>query len=224
YKGEKRRKLLQGHPKCLSIIWPITLSPGSMTQITDKFLKCILEVEIPKVKVGELLLLSGGLCKMLVESACIHKTPVNAAVQAQVLVKFLTPLHEVEVKLMGKKLKLELLDEGLEMVVIWRDLCQELGLVINQEKQVLMHMVNGGSEELEGCVECLEVDVGGIKAFAHAFVVKLVPYCLLLGRPWQKGAQLGKVENRDRSLDVVVTDPLDGGQRVVVSMKERWEE
>ncbi|KAF9449673.1 hypothetical protein P691DRAFT_645657, partial [Macrolepiota fuliginosa MF-IS2] len=80
---------------------------------------------------------------------------------------------------------------------------------------------NGGSEELEGCVEYLEVDVGGIKTFAHAFVVKVAPYHLLLGRPWQKGVKLGKVENGDRSLDVVVTDPLDGGWRVVVSTKER---
>ncbi|KAF9440012.1 hypothetical protein P691DRAFT_629840, partial [Macrolepiota fuliginosa MF-IS2] len=122
---------------------------------------------------------------------------------------------------MGKKLELGLLDEGLEMVVIQRDLCHELGLVINQEKWMLMHTVNGGSEELEGCVEYLEVDVGGIKTFVHAFMVKAAPYCLLLGRPWQKGVKLGKVENGDGLLDVVVTDPLDGGQRVVVSMKER---
>ena len=47
-------------------------------------------------------------------------------------------------------------------------------------------------------MEFLKVDIGGITTFAHAFVVELAPYRLLLGRPWQKGVKLGKVEKENR--------------------------
>jgi len=70
-------------------------------------------------------------------------------------------------------------------------------------------------------VEYLELEVGGVKTCAHAFVVQLAPYRLLLGRPWQKGVKLGKIEKADRSVEVEISDPGESGKRVVVSTRER---
>jgi hypothetical protein len=49
-----------------------------------------------------------------------------------------------------------------------------------------MQMANGGSQEIAGCVEMLEIEVEGIKTWAHAYVVPDTPYRLLLGQPWQQ--------------------------------------
>jgi len=46
-----------------------------------------------------------------------------------------------------------------------------------------MQTANGGKKELQGCVEYLELEVGGVKTYAHAFVVQSALYWLLLGRP-----------------------------------------
>ncbi|KAF9440550.1 hypothetical protein P691DRAFT_643790, partial [Macrolepiota fuliginosa MF-IS2] len=122
---------------------------------------------------------------------------------------------------MGKKREVGLLDEGSEIVVMHNDLCEELGLEVNRRQWMTMQTVNGGKEELEGCVEYLEVDVGGIKPYAHAFVVQSAPYHLLLGRPWQKGVRLGKIDKGEGTLEVVVADPVDVECKVVVPMRER---
>ena len=36
---------------------------------------------------------------------------------------------------------------------------------------------------MQGCVEYLELEVEGVKTYAHAFVVQIALYQLLLGRP-----------------------------------------
>ena len=58
----------------------------------------------------------------------------------------------------------------------------------------MMQTVNGGKEELQGYVEYLELEVGGVKTYAHVFVVQSALYWLLLERLWQKGVKLGKIE------------------------------
>ena len=57
-----------------------------------------------------------------------------------------------------------------------------------------MQTANGGKEKLQGCVEYLKLEVGGVKTYAYAFVMQSAPYWLLLGRLWQKGMKLGKIK------------------------------
>jgi len=82
-------------------------------------------------------------------------------------------------------------------------------------------MANGEKEEMQGCVEYLELEVGGVKTYAHAFVVQSAPYRLLLGRPWQKEMKLGKIERVDGSVEVEISDPKEEMRRVVVPTRER---
>ena len=77
-----------------------------------------------------------------------------------------------------------MLDEGSEIVIVREDLCKELKLEVNKKRRMTMQMVNGGKEKIQGYVEYLELEVGGVKIYAHAFVVQIVLYWLLLGRPW----------------------------------------
>jgi len=84
-----------------------------------------------------------------------------------------------------------------------------------------MQTANGGKEKLQGCVEYLKLEVGGVKTYAHAFVVQSAPYWLLLGRLWQKGMKLGKIERADGSIEVEILDPGDERRWVLVPTKER---
>ena len=77
-----------------------------------------------------------------------------------------------------------LLDEGSEIVIVQENLYKELGLKVNKKRRMTMQTANGGKEEMQGCVEYLELKVGGVKTYAYAFVVQIVLYQLLLGRPW----------------------------------------
>jgi len=122
---------------------------------------------------------------------------------------------------MGRCWEWRLLDEGLEVVIVREDLCNEMGLVVNREQKMTMQTANGGKEGMLGCVEYLELEVEGVRTYAHAFVVQSAPYRLLLGRPWQKGVKLGKIERADGSVEVEISDPGEGGERVVVPMRER---
>ncbi|XP_006455814.1 hypothetical protein AGABI2DRAFT_76941, partial [Agaricus bisporus var. bisporus H97] len=121
---------------------------------------------------------------------------------------------------MGKQKEYGLLDEGSEIVILREDLRQELGAELNKERRMMMQTANGEKEAMLGCVEYLELEVGGVKTYAHAFVVPRAPYRLLLGRPWQKGVKLGKVEREDGSMEVVITDPGEE-KKVVVLTRER---
>ena len=139
----------------------------------------------------------------------------------EVPVEFAMPLREVEVMVMEKYKKMGLLDEGSEIVIIRGDLCDKLGVEMNMKRKMTMQIANGGKEEMQGCIEYLELEVGGVKTYAHAFVVQSIPYQLLLGRPWQKGMKLGKIKQADRSVEVEISDPKEEIRWVVVPMRER---
>jgi len=84
---------------------------------------------------------------------------------------------------MGQHRELGLLDEGSEIVIVLEDLCDELGLEVNRKQRLTIQIANRGKKEMQGCVKYLELEVGGVKTYAHTFVVQLALYWLLLGRP-----------------------------------------
>jgi len=96
-------------------------------------------------------------------------------------VEFATPLREVEVIVMGRHREMRLLDKGLEIVIIRGDLCDKLEVEVNMKK-IMMQTANGKKEEMQGCVKYLELEVEGVKTYAHAFVIQSALYWLLLGR------------------------------------------
>ena len=158
----------------------------------------ILDVEVPNIQVRDLLALSRDLRREMVDQICIQNKVL--AVRATLVtlpempVEFVTPLQEVEVVVMGRCYELGLLDEGSEIVIVREDLCKELGLEVNKKRRMTMQTANGKKKKMQGCIEYLELEVREVKTYAHAFVMQLVLYRLLLGRPWQKGVKLGKIK------------------------------
>jgi len=172
-----------------------------------------------------LLALSGELRREMVDQTRTqNKVPaVGAALVTlpEMPVEFARPLREIEVVVMGRCREIGLLDKGSEIVIVREDLCKELGLEVNKKRRMTMQTANRGKEEMQGCVEYLELEVRGVKTYAHAFVVQIAPYRLLLGRPWQKGVKLEKIERVDGSVEVEISDPGEEGKRVVVPIREQ---
>jgi len=185
----------------------------------------MLEVEVPNIRIRDLLALSGDLRREMVDQTRTqNRMPVvgaTLATMSRTLLEFATPLREVVVVVMGRQRELGLLNEGSEIVIVREDLCDELGLEVNRKRRMTMQTANGGKEELQGCVEYLELEVGGVKTYTHIFVVQSAPYRLLLGRPWQKSVKLGKIERADGSMKVEISDLGNERRRVLVPTKER---
>ena len=49
-------------------------------------------------------------------------------------------------------------------------------MLVNMNRKMRMEAANGLTSELPGCAEMLEIDVDGLKTWAHAFIVPSAPY------------------------------------------------
>ncbi|KAG2336474.1 hypothetical protein BDR05DRAFT_896667, partial [Suillus weaverae] len=167
--------------------------------------------------ISDLLSISPELRREAVEHSRTQRVPALTSPSAKALVatastpplqiEHATPLREIRVTLNGTHLELALLDEGSEIVIIRQDVWQKTNAPINQDvRRMRMQTANGGSQEMAGCLEMLEIGVEGIKTWAHAYVVPEAPYRLLLGRPWQHLVRLSKAEDTD-SVHVSVHNP-----------------
>ena len=134
-------------------------------------------------------------------------------------VEFVISLQEIEVVVMGRQRELGLLDKGSEIVIVREDLCDELGLEVNRKKRIMMQTANSEKKELQGYVEYLELEVKGVRTYAHAFVMQLAPYQLLLGRSWQKGVKLEKIEQENSSIEIKISDLGESRKQVVVPVE-----
>lgn len=181
-------------------------SRAANPEATQKMFQRILDVTVPNVTVNDLVALSGDLRKEIVDYTRTQRVPKPTQAQTTAALAYSTPLQEIDVRLAGKE-EVGLLDEGSEIVVVRKDVWEELGFKVNPEVEMVMQTANGGKEPMLGCAENLEIEVGGLKTRAHAFVVPQAPFRLLLGRPWQMSVRLAKEEDHEGNVTVTVHDP-----------------
>jgi len=98
-----------------------------------------------------------------------------------ILLEYSVPLREIQVQV-ARKDEDALLDEGSEIVVVRKDLWEELSMgPMNKKWMMMIETANGAKEAMERCTEFLEIKVDGIKTWAHAYVTPHAPFRLLLG-------------------------------------------
>lgn len=158
-------------------------SKAALPDAIQRVFKGILDITVPHLTVADLLAISPELRKETVEHCRTHRVPAsttaistNASVSLPpAQVERATPLREIRVTLNGIHSELGLLDEGSEIVVIREDVWKKTMAPINPDARMRMQTANGGSQEMAGCVEMLEIEVEGIKTWAHAYVVPNAP-------------------------------------------------
>ncbi|KAG0695664.1 hypothetical protein DFH29DRAFT_1005244 [Suillus ampliporus] len=193
-------------------------SKAAVPNATQHVYRSILDMVVPHLTVSDLLTISPELRKEAVEHCHMHRVPAattfppantfTTSTIPPLQVDHATPLREIRVTLNGTHSELGLLDEGSEIVVIREDVWRKMHAPINQNVRMQMQTANRGSQEMAGCIEMLEIDVEGIKTWAHAYVVPDAPYHLLLGRPWQRLIHLSKAEDTD-GIHVSIRDPMN---------------
>ncbi|KAG6843138.1 hypothetical protein H0H93_002117, partial [Arthromyces matolae] len=109
-----------------------------------KFYERIAKTVVENITVGDLLGLSGELRKEVVENIRTVRVPTQSSSKPSatslftevdprdIELEYHTPLRELKVTIKGKE-EDALLDEGSEIVVIRKDLWEEMGLKINVE-------------------------------------------------------------------------------------------
>ncbi|KAG2739862.1 hypothetical protein P692DRAFT_201728967, partial [Suillus brevipes Sb2] len=173
----------------------------------------MLNTPVPNITIADLLAISPDLRREAVEHCRTHRvasSPATTLAAAVTIppprVEHATPLRELKVTLNGIHMEMALLDEGSELVVIREDVWKKTQAPINKDIRMRMQTANGSSQGMSGCLEMLEIDVDGIKTWAHAYVIADAPYRLLLGRPWQRLVRLSKSETSEM-VYVTVHDP-----------------
>ncbi|KAJ3765657.1 hypothetical protein FB446DRAFT_654940, partial [Lentinula raphanica] len=119
--------------------------------------------------------------------------------------EYITPSRMITVVL-DRHVRAEgLLDEGAEASLMSEELWFRLDVPMDITKTPGARGLQGERVETVGCVEYLEITVDGFKTWGHVFVVKGAPFQLILGCPWQRGVQLGKVEG-EHGVAIVIHD------------------
>ena len=99
-----------------------------------------------------------------------------------------------------------LLDSGIEINVMSRDMADELELPISPTKLVRSAIEYKGQtgEAFAGVIENLLINVGGVEVTTHVFVAKVMDpqYRLILGTPYQIAARMEMIR-RDSGVCVV---------------------
>lgn len=106
-------------------------------------------------------------------------------------------LHEVEC----------LLDNGSQIVsmseAVWRYIKKEL----NPDHKITLQSANGTRDLSLGIVENLELEIGGMKLYVQAHVIRDAAYDILLGRPFDVLTASTVENHRDATQDITLHDP-----------------
>ncbi|KIJ38551.1 hypothetical protein M422DRAFT_258658 [Sphaerobolus stellatus SS14] len=177
----------------------------------------------------ELLTVSSDLRKHFVDGCKINRIPVYSAnivpmeseQTATTLLTQSTTLHtasirELDVKIQGKHAEIGIYDPGAELVCISDVAARELGLPFSTNMQLSMTDANGGSKATFGIIENLELVIGGMSIYVHAWIIKDAPYRLLLGRPFQLAA---RADTKDIGDMLVMQDLLRPAYRLHMPMR-----
>jgi hypothetical protein len=91
------------------------------------------------------------------------------------------PLLKIDVALKGSIVEPAVLDPGSQIIVIRKDLAQEVNMCVNPSQWLKMEGANGTTNWTVGCTEYLDLQVGNVPLKVHVHIVEKAPFCLLLG-------------------------------------------
>lgn len=117
------------------------------------------------------------LCTHHVLTSALPAMPVSVA---SILVEYSTPQRELCITINSIHDKLTLLDEGSEIVVIRENIWRKSNVEMNAAVQLKMQIANGDTKNMIGCLKMLKISIDDIKMWAHVYVIKNIPYHLLL--------------------------------------------
>jgi hypothetical protein len=100
-----------------------------------------------------------------------------------------------------------IIDTGSQLNIVNEKICKsKIRRPIDCTASLSMNDANGGEGKLNGMVENVPLEYGGVTTRANLFVGAHVPFDLLLGRPWQRG-NLVSIDELEDGTYLVFKDP-----------------
>ena len=173
-----------------------------------KVLDHVLNTKV-ELAVGEIIGVSRELSTLLADSIKI-KSQVSAPVG--LATSFRTKTRGLLIKLSmecdGIPIQ-AIIDTGSQLNIVSETACNgKIRRPIDRKTSVSMNDANGGEGNLNGIVENVPLNCGGVMTQANLYVGAHVPFDLLLGRPWQRGNYVSIDERRDGTY-LLFKDPKD---------------
>ncbi|KAJ7641992.1 hypothetical protein FB45DRAFT_737732, partial [Roridomyces roridus] len=96
-----------------------------------------------------------------------------------------------------------IIDTGSQLNVTRADVAAlKIRKPVDMSRTTNMNDANGGSGQLQGWIDSVDLDCGGIHTAADVWLSHNAPFELLLGRPWQRG-NLVSIDERDEGTYLV---------------------
>jgi hypothetical protein len=173
-----------------------------------KILDHVLNTKV-ELAVGEVIGVSRELSTLLAESI---KMKVQNSVPVGLATSFRSKTRGLLIKLSmecdGAPIE-AIIDTGSQLNIVSEAVCNaKIRRPIDRKTSVSMNDANGGEGNLNGIVENVPLNCGGVMTQANLYVGDHVPFDLLLGRPWQRGNFVSIDERRDGTY-LLFKDPKD---------------
>ena len=170
------------------------------------------------VAIGELLGVSKEVTGLLTDSLKLKPSKFFESGPSAVATAYRTDTRGLLIKLKmdcdGIPLT-AIIDTGSQLNIVSQEACNtKIRRAIDRRSKVVMNDANGGGRSLEGLVENVPLNCGGLLTSASLHVGSHVPFELLLGRPWQRGNYVS-IDERSDGTYLLFKDPED--------MEERYE-
>jgi hypothetical protein len=196
-------------------------SQAESAELIDELVKMVLDNRLNEIKLSHLLAASHILRSKLISYLRSHRVEVNQ------LVPFFNfeesnndgpgppigmdsvPLAEIAVETEGIDLN-AVLDDGCAIIVVRRDLWEEIGnLPLFQKEGMQMETADTSTNATLGRIRDLPIKVGGIIFHLRAQVVARAPCKLLLGKPFLALAEALTHTQKDGKTTITLTNPTD---------------
>ncbi|KAJ7635973.1 hypothetical protein DFH06DRAFT_1336122 [Mycena polygramma] len=114
-------------------------------------------------------------------------------------------LIKIDVKT-GNNIISAIVDTGSQLDVVRADVAAlKIHRPVDMTRATSMNDANGGKGQLQGFIDDVEFNCGGVLTRADLWVSQQAPFELLLGRPWQRG-NLVTIDERDEGTYLVFKD------------------
>jgi hypothetical protein len=123
--------------------------------------------------------------------------------------EYLLPLLKIDITLDGSISKPVVLNPGSQIIVIQKDLTQEVNTRINSSRHLEMEGANGIMNWTLGCTEYLSIQVRNMPLKVHTHVVEKAPFCLLRSCPFQCATLCCLKDLSGSKVEVSIRDPAD---------------
>jgi hypothetical protein len=122
---------------------------------------------------------------------------------------FCLPLQKIDVLVNATIQVPAILNTGLQIVVIWHDIVQSLGVPVNYQQLIEMEGANSTTNWTVGCAKDLTLQVGNVLFKVHMHVIEHMSFGLLLGWPFQQASLCQFEDLPNGEVEISVCNPTN---------------